>query len=135
MRTPFLPATDGSTRRTAWYIYPSKRRWTMCSPRCPCVRPKEEQMHLHVRHVGQAFSLRPIFNRPAGVQSGLDLPVWLRLCCFVLSAALATLSASAQPGMPAAFQKIGIDQRLNNQVPPQTILQDEEDRKARLGHF
>ncbi len=92
-------------------------------------------MHLHVRHVGQAFSLRPIFNRPAGVQSGLDLPVWLRLCCFVLSAALATLSASAQPGMPAAFQKIGIDQRLNNQVPLETILQDEEGRKVRLGQF
>jgi protein SCO1/2 len=44
-------------------------------------------------------------------------------------------SLSAQPGMPTAFQKIGIDQRLNNQVPLETILQDEDGRTVRLGQY
>jgi protein SCO1/2 len=43
--------------------------------------------------------------------------------------------ASAQPGMPTAFQKIGIDQRLNNQVPLETILIDEDGRTVRLGQY
>src|SRR5438445_105301 len=41
----------------------------------------------------------------------------------------------AQPGMPAAFQKIGIDQRLNHQMPLETILQDEDGAKVRLGQY
>jgi protein SCO1/2 len=37
--------------------------------------------------------------------------------------------------MPAAFQKVGIDQRLNAQVPLETILQDEEGATVRLGQY
>lgn len=49
--------------------------------------------------------------------------------------ALAALPLCAQPGMPAAFQKVGIDQRLNAQVPLETILQDEDGAKVRLGQY
>ena len=49
--------------------------------------------------------------------------------------ALCAPAVNAQPGMPAAFQKIGIDQKLNNQVPLETILQDENGRTVRLGQF
>ena len=51
------------------------------------------------------------------------------------SALLAGYCAQAQPGMPAAFQKIGIDQKLNAQVPLETILQDEDSNKVRLGQY
>lgn len=53
---------------------------------------------------------------------------------FALLAALACCAA-AQPGMPAAFQKVGIDQKLNAQVPLETILQDENGAKVRLGQY
>jgi len=49
--------------------------------------------------------------------------------------ALAALPLCAQPGMPAAFQKVGIDQKLNAQVPLETILQDENGSKVRLGQY
>src|SRR5437667_10322340 len=49
--------------------------------------------------------------------------------------ALCALPLCAQPGMPAAFQKVGIDQKLNGQVPLETILQDEDGRKVRLGQY
>jgi len=48
---------------------------------------------------------------------------------------LAAVSLSAQPGMPAAFQKIGIDQKLNAQAPLETMLQDEDSRAVRLGQY
>ncbi len=54
------------------------------------------------------------------------------------AAALAMLwpvSLAAQPGMPAAFQKIGIDQRLNAQMPLETMLQDENATPVRLGQY
>ena len=47
----------------------------------------------------------------------------------------AAVPLAAQPGLPAAFQKIGIDQRLNSQVPLETILQDEDANKVRLGQY
>lgn len=49
--------------------------------------------------------------------------------------ALGAFPLCAQPGMPAAFQKVGIDQRLNAQVPLETILQDEDGNKVRLGQY
>jgi len=49
--------------------------------------------------------------------------------------ALAAVPLQAQPGMPAAFQKVGIDQKLNAQVPLETILQDENGSKVRLGQY
>ena len=58
-------------------------------------------------------------------------PVRLSACGSLLFVS----SLVAQPGMPAAFQKIGIDQKLNNQVPLETILQDENGRTVRLGQF
>ena len=61
-----------------------------------------------------------------------------RSSCCIASALLVVFSglcASAQPGMPAAFQKVGIDQRLNNQVPLETVLQDEDSQKVRLGQY
>lgn len=49
--------------------------------------------------------------------------------------AAAIIPAYSQPGMPAAFQKVGIDQKLRAQVPLETILQDEDGRKVRLGQY
>jgi protein SCO1/2 len=55
--------------------------------------------------------------------------------CALAFIALCAQSLCAQPGMPAAFQKIGIDQKLNNQMPLETILQDENGMKVRLGQY
>ncbi len=52
----------------------------------------------------------------------------------VSAVALAAVSY-AQPGLPAAFQKVGIDQKLNAQMPLETILMDENGGKIRLGQY
>ncbi len=58
-----------------------------------------------------------------------------RRISFILPGALLLAGLHAQPGMPAAFQKIGIDQKLNAQMPLETILQDEDGNKVRLGQY
>jgi protein SCO1/2 len=71
-------------------------------------------------------------------QSGADALVRTRPPGRVVGAMLfivAALPLCAQPGMPAAFQKVGIDQKLNAQVPLETILQDEDGAKVRLGQY
>lgn len=60
---------------------------------------------------------------------------WLALVAPGFWLLASSLSASAQPGMPAAFQKVGIDQRLNAQLPLETVLQDEDSNKVRIGQY
>jgi protein SCO1/2 len=48
---------------------------------------------------------------------------------------LAMAFAQAQPGMPSPLKKVGIDQRLDSQVPLETMLVDEDGRAVRLGQY
>ena len=78
----------------------------------------------------------------------------LVLCCLLLSAYC--LLAQAQPGMPQAssplygarpesgpvaaglpkaLQKVGIDQKLNEQIPLDAVFKDEQGREVRLAQF
>jgi protein SCO1/2 len=60
---------------------------------------------------------------------------WRGLVLGAVVTALCAPFLAGQPGTPMAFKKIGIDQRLNNQMPLETILQDEDGRTVRFGQF
>jgi protein SCO1 len=80
----------------------------------------------------------------------------LRVILFLLAAHCSLLTANAQPGMPQpnsplygggtnvgqvstglppALKKVGIDQKLNEQVPLDAVFKDEQGREVRLGQF
>ena len=80
----------------------------------------------------------------------------LPLIILLLTAHCSLLTAQAQPGvpqpnsplyggglkqgevatgLPPALKKVGIDQKLNNQVPLDTVFKDEQGREVRLGQF
>src|SRR5205085_653500 len=81
--------------------------------------------------------------------------VW-RLFVFCLLPTVCCLLALAQPGMPqpnsplygaqpssgqvasglpSALKKVGIDQRLNEQIPLDAVFKDEQGREVKLGEF
>jgi protein SCO1/2 len=80
----------------------------------------------------------------------------LRFLLLLLTAHCALLTASAQPGapqpnsplygaapslgqtstgLPKALKNVGIDQRLNEQIPLDAVFKDEQGREVRLGQF
>jgi protein SCO1 len=59
----------------------------------------------------------------------------LRNISAVILCALAAAPAFCQPATPSALRKVGIDQRLNMQVPLETMLVDEGNHPARLGQY
>ena len=44
-------------------------------------------------------------------------------------------SGTTSTGLPPVLKKVGIDQRLNEQVPLDTVFKDEQGREVRLGQF
>src|SRR2546426_4710916 len=44
-------------------------------------------------------------------------------------------SGPVAAGLPKALQKVGIDQRLNEQIPLDAVFKDEQGRDVRLGQF
>jgi len=81
---------------------------------------------------------------------------YLRVIVFLLTAHCSLLTAHAQPGvpqpysplyggsmkqgevaigLPPALKKVGIDQKLNEQVPLDAVFKDEQGREVRLGQF
>jgi protein SCO1 len=44
-------------------------------------------------------------------------------------------AGSVSTGLPSALKKVGIDQRLNEQVPLDAVFKDEQGREVRLGDF
>lgn len=63
----------------------------------------------------------------------LDLTRKLAIASAIL--ALASQAAAAQEGMPEIFQEVGIDQRLEGQLPLDRTFTDETGRQVRLGDF
>ena len=97
-------------------------------------------------------------TRRRGESAFLRFPMspCLRILILLLTAHCLLLTASAQPGMPQpssplygadpargqtstglpkALQNVGIDQRLNEQVPLDAIFKDESDRDVTLAQF
>jgi protein SCO1/2 len=95
-------------------------------------------------------------------QQVLTLRIWrLAICCLLLSAycllpSAYCLLASAQPGvpqpnsplyggglnqgqtstgLPPVLKKVGIDQKLNGQLPLDAVFKDEQGNEVRLGQF
>src|SRR5207253_1512751 len=44
-------------------------------------------------------------------------------------------SGQSSTGLPATLKKVGIDQRLNEQIPLDLVFKDEQGRDVRLGQF
>jgi protein SCO1 len=68
------------------------------------------------------------------------LPTAYRLLvhCLLPTAYCLLLTASAafpQPALPAALRNVGIEQRLNAQVPPDLVFRDENGRSVKLGDY
>src|SRR2546428_13718018 len=81
---------------------------------------------------------------------------YLRVIVFLLTAHCSLVTAQAQPGvpqpnsplyggsmrqgevatgLPPALKKVGIDQKLNEQVPLDAVFKDEQGREVRLRQF
>jgi protein SCO1/2 len=58
---------------------------------------------------------------------------WLTVLCILIS--LAGGSAGAQGELPEPLRKVGIDQRLNEQVPLDLVFRDEAGREVRLAEY
>src|ERR1700676_2051655 len=46
-----------------------------------------------------------------------------------------TEGGSVSTGLPKALKSVGIDQRLNEQIPLDAVFKDEQGREVRLGQF
>ncbi len=135
----------------------SAKRTTETSSVCAFPVARFTGFEFHISILYPALKCWAIFTRPL---RGLYLPLFRRSACFVFAFCLLPtaycLLAVAQPGMPqpnsplyggganpgqvstglpAALKKVGIDQRLNEQIPLDAVFKDEQGREVRLDQF
>jgi protein SCO1/2 len=60
---------------------------------------------------------------------------WMAACALVFATASGIVPAREPPGTPAQLRGVGIDQRLNEQVPFDLVFRDESGAKVRLGQY
>ena len=145
------PAIYRWVRKTQFESQPAKRA-TDVSRAAPSSVARFTGFRIHFGRRYPALKCWAIFTRPL---RGLMLPFWV-VFFLLLTAHCWLLTANAQPGMPQpnsplygarpvpgqvatglpkALKGVGIDQKLNEQIPLDAVFKDEHGREVKLGEF